>query len=122
MALPNLTVFYVENPTHSSALYRQILQAEPVQAADGFILFVLANGLKIGLWARAAASPAAAGSGGTELGFTLASRAQVDEAYTQWQGFGGGLVLVQPPHEVDFGYTFCAHDPDGHCLRVYCAE
>lgn len=122
MALPNLTVFYVENPSQSAALYQQILQTEPLEASPGFVLFVLDNGHKLGLWVRAAARPAAAGSGGSELGFTLAGRAQVDQAYAQWQGFGGGLVIAEPPHAVDFGYTFCALDADGHCLRVYCAE
>jgi hypothetical protein len=122
MALPDLTVFYVENPTHSTALYCQILQAKPLQVAEGFVLFVLDNGHKVGLWARSAASPALQGSGGSELAFTVSSRAEVDAAYVQWQGLEAGPVILSPPQEVGFGYTFCALDPDGHCLRVYCGK
>jgi len=30
-----------------------------------------------------------------------------------------GLVIVQAPTEMDFGYTFVASDPDGYRLRVF---
>ncbi|PVZ16497.1 MULTISPECIES: VOC family protein [unclassified Pseudomonas] len=120
MNLPNLNVFYVEDIPRSTTLYRSILDMEPVEASPGFVLFILPSGLKIGLWHRPAASPAGQGSGGSELGFTVEDRAAVLKVHQQWQALG--LRIVQPPSEVDFGYTVCAFDPDGHCLRAYCVE
>ena len=33
----------------------------------------------------------------------------------------GGVKILQPPTDMDFGRTFVALDPDGHRLRVFAA-
>lgn len=37
--------------------------------------------------------------------------------FTDWKK--RGLTILQEPVQMDFGTTFVASDPDGHCLRAF---
>ncbi|CVI15695.1 conserved hypothetical protein [Agrobacterium fabacearum CFBP 5771] len=118
MTHPDFTILYVDNPPASTEFYKALLHAEPVEASPTFSLFVLQNGMKLGLWSRHTVEPkASVGGGGGELAFRVESDAQVDEAFADWKT--KGIAILQQPGTMDFGYTFTAADPDGHRLRVY---
>lgn len=118
MAHLNFVNLYVADPVRSAAFYANITGAKPVQSSPGWALFVLDNGLKLGLWKRDTVEPPAEGvPGPVELVFAEDSDAQVDERFAQWTG--NGVVVAQKPTRMEFGYTFVALDPDGHRLRVY---
>ncbi|KJF65783.1 VOC family protein [Rhizobium nepotum] len=115
---PDFTILYVDNPPASTEFYKVLLGAEPVEASPTFSLFVLQNGMKLGLWSRHTVEPkASVTGGGGELAFRVESDAQVDEAFADWKT--KGITILQQPGTMDFGYTFTASDPDGHRLRVY---
>ena len=81
-------------------------------------MFVMSNGLKLGLWARHTMEPAVtAAPGASELVVAVEDKAAVLAMHEAWRG--QGIAIIQTPTEMDFGYTFTALDPDGHRLRVF---
>jgi len=81
-------------------------------------MFVLKNGLRLGLWSKHTVEPTTVTSGGGgELVFSVESVPKVNELYASWQEIG--LSMAQKPEHMEFGYTFVALDPDNHRLRVY---
>lgn len=116
----NHLLLYVVDARQSCRFYAELLNLQPVEAQDTFCMFRLPSGVMLGLWGAAGVQPAATPPGGFELGFAVASRAEVDALHAQWQA--RGIRLLQPPTAMDFGYTFTACDPDGHRLRVYVPE
>lgn len=118
-AMPSYLLLYVDNPPASASFYAGLLGLAPVENAPTFALFVLPSGLKFGLWSSHTVEPRAeAGGGGGEVGFPVASRDEVTALHDEWRR--RGVRVIQPPVEMDFGYTFTALDPDGHRLRVFC--
>ena len=106
------------NPPASTEFYKALLGAEPVEASPTFALFVLQNGMKLGLWSRHTVEPkASVTGGGGELAFRVENDARVDEIFADWQA--KGIDMLQQPAGMEFGYTFTAADPDNHRLRVY---
>ena len=118
MTTPNFVILYVDSPEKSGAFYAALLGHDPVESAPTFVLFVLDNGFKLGLWSRYTVEPAAAAAGGGgELVLAVESAAAVDVTHVDWER--RGLKIVQTPTDLDFGRTFVALDPDNHRLRVY---
>lgn len=117
MASFNFIIAYVADVPKSAALYGALLDLKPVEASPNFAMFVLPNGVQLGLWASHDVAPAANRPGGIELCFAAADEAAVNALLAGWRGLG--LAIVQPPTIMDFGYTFTAADPDGHRLRVF---
>ena len=108
---------YVADAPRSGSLYSRLLGIEPVEASPSFVMFVLPNGLKLGLWARDDVAPKATLPGGMELCLTVEDEAAVRSTRDAWAKLG--LKILQEPTQMDFGYTFTAADPDGHRLRVF---
>ena len=118
MSDPNLIIFYVEKPLASTAFYESILGKVPVEAAPGFVMFALENGMRLGLWAVATVEPkVSAPCGGSEIAFNVADSADVDRLHAEWRG--RGVTILQAPIELEFGRSFVAVDLDGNRLRVF---
>ncbi|NTE55455.1 drug:proton antiporter [Agrobacterium tumefaciens] len=118
MTHPDFTILYVDNPQASTEFYKALLGTDPVESSPTFSLFVLQNGMKLGLWSRHTVEPkASVTGGGGELAFRVENDAQVDETFAGWQA--KGVLILQQPAKMEFGYTFTATDPDNHRLRVY---
>jgi predicted enzyme related to lactoylglutathione lyase len=112
-------LLYVDSPATSANFYSRLLDKAPVELNPTFALFILNNGVKLGLWSRHTVEPAAqAKGGGGEVGFALPDQAAVDTLHDQW--LERGATILQSPTVVDFGYTFVAQDLDGHRLRAFC--
>ena len=114
--MPDLSfiLLYVDNPAASAEFYAGLLGHAPVDASPNFVMFAIKDGLMLGLWSRHTVEPAASSGGGGEIAFTTDD---VDGTHAQWRD--RGLVIAQPPTDLDFGRTFVALDPDGHRLRVF---
>jgi catechol 2,3-dioxygenase-like lactoylglutathione lyase family enzyme len=117
MLSPNYVLFAVQDPRKSAALYNQLLGQQPVESADTFILYVLSNGLKLGLWKASTMQPTPTAPGGVEVAFGLESREAVLRTYNEWTRLG--VNVVQAPTDMDFGFTFVVACPDGHRLRPF---
>ena len=71
----------------------------------------------LGLWSRDAIVPAPAAPGGSEIGLSRDTPADVDAMHAAWAE--KGVTILQSPVDADFGRTFVAADPDGHHVRVF---
>lgn len=114
--LANYNLLYVESAAKSRDFYAELFGQGPVEDSENFVMFVLPNGVKFGLWNKRDVVPAANRPGGFELGLPVESKAEVDTIARDWEA--KGIEIVQPPQDTDFGRTFTALDPDGHRLRV----
>lgn len=104
-------------PLYSARLYSDLLGVEPVESSDSFVLFVLPTGLKLGLWLKDEMEPPTGTPDGIDLSFAESDREAVGATFDRWEKLG--LEIIQPPVDMDFGFTFTARDPDGHRLRVF---
>ena len=110
----NLVLLFVDSPLRSASFYQELLGHTPVETSPTFALFVLPNGIQLGLWSRHTAEPLVSQQpGATEVSFETDA---VDELYTQWSQ---KAIVLQKPTDMDFGRTFVVQDPDGHRLRAY---
>ena len=112
----NYLLLAVANPAKSAELYTKLLGVEPVENSPTFVLYVLPNGIKIGLWIKDEIEPAPKAAGGVEISFTEASKDAVLATYAAWKGLA---KVVQEPTQLDFGFTFVVEDLDGHRLRPF---
>ena len=117
MTDPNFIILYVDSPVLSAGFYADLLGKAPIESSATFAMFALGSGVMFGLWSRHTVEPVATKPGGGELAFALADNDAVDALHADWAR--RGLVMVQTPTKLDFGYTFVACDPDGHRLRVF---
>lgn len=116
---PNLVLlFYVNDAAISEKFYSNLLGTQAIESSPNFSMFILKSGVNLGLWSKHDVEPAAAISGGGgELGLQVTANQQVDELHSLWKK--QGIIIIQPPTEMDFGYTFVGLDPDQHRIRVY---
>ena len=112
----NYMLLAVANPAKSAELYTKLLGVEPVENSPTFVLYVLPNGIKIGLWIKDEIEPAPKAAGGVEISFTEASKDAVLATYAAWKALA---KVVQEPTQMDFGFTFVVEDLDGHRLRPF---
>jgi len=118
MNQPDFTILYVADPLKSAEFYSKLWGIEPVDSAPGFVLFVLANKSKFGLWLKTEVEPAPTGGpGSSEICLSVETEAGLHELHRQCQG--QGIPILQAPSAMDFGLTFVIADPDGHRLRVF---
>ena len=118
MRVLNYILLAVADPDASERIYTRLLGVTPVQNSPTFKLYVLPNGVKIGLWITGEIEPAAKPAGGVEISFTEADREAVLATYEDWRVVPG-VTVVQEPTDMDFGFTFVVEDLDGHRLRPF---
>ena len=119
MALPHFVLLYVNEPQASAEFYTRLLDRKPLNSAPNFVMFELAPGLRLGLWARRDVEPAPhckADAG--ELAMAVGTNEEIESLSADWKR--KGATILQEPVTMDFGRTFLASDPDGHRLRVFC--
>lgn len=114
---PNSTILYVSDVKESTSFYTRVLEREPDFKTEEFAAFVIAPEYTVALQQRGQI-PSQDDSivGGSELCLMNTDRETVDALYTKWKA--NGVQTRSAPDELPFGYTFVAHDPDGHALRV----
>jgi hypothetical protein len=117
MLIPNLLLFYVENPLESALFYEKIFSVKPVVTFPTYVAFSFRNGLTFSLWSLHATSFVSSGTGHrSELSFMVEDERMVRELRKQWEDLA--VVIEQDLQEAVFGLTFVALDPDGHRIRV----
>lgn len=117
MLMPNLLLFYVEDPLKSAVFYEQIFSTKPVASFPTYVAFSFENGLTFSLWSLHAKNFVSGGTGHrSELSFLVENEEKVREIRQNWGELG--VHVEQDLHEASFGLTFVALDPDGHRIRV----
>ena len=112
----NYILLAVADPAASARFYTALLGREPVENSPTFVLYVLPNGIKLGLWIANEMVPAPKPAGGVEVCFSLTNDQALHTTFADWQTKAD---ILQHPTTMDFGLTFVAVDPDGHRLRVF---
>lgn len=112
----NYILLAVADPAASKQFYSNLLGLEPVQNSPTFVLYVLSNGMKLGLWIKDEIEPKPLPVGGVEVTFSEDDEAAVRATYADWSG---KAKVLQEPVAMDFGFTFVVEDPDGHRIRVF---
>ncbi len=112
----NYILLAVANPARSASFYSELLGIQPVENSPTFVLYVLSNGIKLGLWIKGEIEPAPHPAGGIEICFSEDNYEAVHGNFDDWKN---KARIIQQPTEMDFGFTFVAEDPDGHRLRVF---
>lgn len=112
----NYILLAVADPAASERFYSNLLGVEPVQNSPTFVLYVLPNGMKLGLWIKEEIEPKPLPVGGVEVTFSEDDEAAVRATYADWSG---KAKVLQEPVAMDFGFTFVVEDPDGHRIRVF---
>lgn len=112
----NYILLSVADIEKSRDFYSALLGIQPVEASPTFTLYVLPNGIKLGLWLASEIEPAPRAAGGVEVTFTETDDAALEAGFVQWSSLA---EVLQAPTRMDFGYTFVVADPDGHRLRVF---
>ncbi len=112
----NYILLAVADPAKSAIFYSTLLDIQPVENSPTFVLYVLPNGIKLGLWIKGEIEPAPRPAGGIEVCFSEDDYDTVGLTFNDWKN---KARIVQQPTEMDFGFTFVAEDPDGHRLRVF---
>ncbi len=74
MTTLNYLLLAARDPQKSAETYTKILGGPPVENSPGFVLYVLDNGIKIGLWKTDEIEPKAKPAGGIEVSFSAAAR------------------------------------------------
>ena len=117
MLIPNLLLFYVENPQESALFYEKIFAIKPVATYPTFVAFAFENGFNFSLWSTKAKNFVSGGSGHrAELSFMVPNEQIVRDLRKQWGELG--VTIEQDLHDAVFGLTFVVLDPDGHRIRV----
>src|SRR5690242_3645233 len=113
MLIPNLLLFYVEDPLKSGSFYERIFSIKPVASFPTYVAFTFENGLAFSLWSFHAKNFVSGGTGHrSELSFLVENEEIVRELHKQWEKLN--ITIEQDLHEAAFGLTFVALDPDGH--------
>src|SRR5580658_4602075 len=111
MLIPNLLLFYVNNPLESALFYEKIFSVKPVASFPTYVAFSFENGFTFSLWSTQAKNFVSGGTGHrSELSFMVSDEQTVRELRKQWGTFG--VAIEQDLHEAVFGLTFVALDPD----------
>jgi predicted enzyme related to lactoylglutathione lyase len=121
MSAHHTVLFYVTDPQASARFYEKALGLQTLELSPGFGVLKLNDATMLGLWNRKGVLPkpdAAAGAG--EIGLHLGEKAAVDRQHKAW--VEAGITILQPPQQMDFGYTCTAADPDGHRIRVFAPD
>ena len=112
----NYILLAVADPAASASFYSALLGIQPVENSPTFVLYVLPNGIKLGLWIKGEIEPAPRAAGGIEVCFSEDGYDAVRTTFDDWKQ---KARTIQQPTEMDFGFTFVVEDPDGHRLRVF---
>lgn len=120
MVTADISILYVSNTMKSADFYESLLGCQAVEKGPTFVLLILKNGFKLGLWSLYTVEPqvnqpARVATG--EILFTVKGKEEVDSLYNEW-GINHKVTVIQKPTQLDFGYSFAVIDPDGHRLRV----
>lgn len=117
MLIPNLLLFYVQNPLASALFYEKIFSLKPIASFPTYVAFTFENGFTFSLWSTQATDFVSDGVGHrAEISFMVKNEELVRKLRKQWSEMG--VTIEQDLHEAVFGLTFVALDPDGHRIRV----
>ncbi|MEV4767517.1 VOC family protein [Micromonospora chokoriensis] len=113
-----VSIVYVNDAPAAARFYGDLLGLSPSLETSGYITFNLGPGAELALWAGQFEnlSPDVPRTSEVCLAIDGGRPDEINAIFRQWQA--QGVTILQEPHDVGFGLTFLAADPDGNRIRV----
>ncbi|MGQ4488246.1 glyoxalase [Streptomyces sp. 372A] len=113
-----LSIVYVNDAAAAARFYGDLLDLSPSFETPGYITFDLGPGADLALWSGQSEdlSPDIPRTSEVCLGIHGGGPGEIDAIFKQWQS--KGVTILREPHDLGFGLTFLAADPDGNRIRV----
>jgi predicted enzyme related to lactoylglutathione lyase len=118
MATSVVSIVYVNDAPAAARFYGDLLGMSPSLETPGYITFDLGPGAQLALWSGQFEdlSPEVPRTSEVCLAINGGRADEVNAIFKQWQS--KGVTILHGPHDVGFGLTFLAADPDGNRIRV----
>ncbi|NEA97725.1 VOC family protein [Streptomyces sp. SID13726] len=112
-----VSIVYVNDAPAAARFYGDLLGLSPSFETPGYITFALGPGADLALWSGQFEdlSPDVPRTSEVCLAIDPGSD-DLDAIFEQWQS--KGVTILREPHDLGFGLTFLAADPDGNRIRV----
>jgi predicted enzyme related to lactoylglutathione lyase len=113
-----VSIVYVNDAPAAARFYGDLLGMSPSLETPGYITFNLGPGADLALWSGQFEdlSPDVPRTSEVCLAIEGGRPDEITAIFKQWQS--KGVTILQEPHDVGFGLTFLAADPDGNRIRV----
>jgi predicted enzyme related to lactoylglutathione lyase len=113
-----VSIVYVNDAPAAARFYGDLLGMSPSFETPGYITFDLGPGADLAVWSDQFEnlSPDVPRTSEVCLAISGGGPDEVNAVFRQWQS--KGVTILQEPHDVGFGPTFLAADPDGNRIRV----
>ncbi|MFJ9559963.1 VOC family protein [Streptomyces fuscichromogenes] len=112
-----VSIVYVNDAPAAARFYGELLGMSPSFETPGYITFALGPGADLGLWSGRFEDLSADVPRTSEVCVAVAGGPdEVEAIFTQWRS--KGVTILRAPHDLGFGPTFLAADPDGNRIRV----
>ncbi|MFJ4437532.1 VOC family protein [Streptomyces sp. NPDC088923] len=113
-----LSIVYVNDAPAAARFYGDLLGMSPSFETPGYITFDLGPGADLALWSGQFENlaPDVPRTGEVCLALHGGGPDEVDAIFEQWRA--KGVTILREPHDLGFGPTFLAADPDGNRIRV----
>ncbi|MGW1712431.1 VOC family protein [Streptomyces sp. NPDC002156] len=112
-----VSIVYVNDAPAAARFYGDLLGMSPSFETSGYITFDLGPGADLAVWSGQFEdlSPDVPRTGEVCLAIGGGSD-EVNATFEQWNS--KGVTILREPHDMGFGLTFLAADPDGNRIRV----
>ncbi|MEV4351290.1 VOC family protein [Actinoplanes sp. NPDC049596] len=113
-----VSIVYVNDAPAAARFYGDLLGLSPTLETPGYITFALGPGADLALWSGQfeELSPEVPRTSEVCLAIEGGQPEEITAIFKQWQA--KGVTILTEPHDVGFGLTFLAADPDGNRIRV----
>ncbi|XVU27836.1 VOC family protein [Actinoplanes sp. CA-054009] len=113
-----VSIVYVNDAPAAARFYGDLLGLSPSLETPGYITFSLGPGADLALWSGQFEdlSPGVPRTSEVCLAIGGGRPDEINALFEQWRS--KGVTILREPHDVGFGLTFLAADPDGNRIRV----
>lgn len=111
-------ILYVNAPQTSAKFYSELLDVQPAESSETFVLYRFSENCQLGLWKKEGVDPVTQFTAeGIELAIHIESKAKLLSFYQDLQG--KNIEVIQAPVDMSFGHTFTILSPDNNRIRFY---
>ncbi|MGW0858321.1 VOC family protein [Streptomyces sp. NPDC002690] len=113
-----VSIVYVNDAPAAARFYGDLLDMSPSFETPDYITFGLGPGADLALWSGQFEdlSPDVPRTSEVCLAIRGGGPDEIDAIFEQWRS--KGVTILREPHDLGFGPTFLAADPDGNRIRV----
>jgi predicted enzyme related to lactoylglutathione lyase len=113
-----VSIVYVNDAPAAARFYGDLLGVSPSLETPEYITFSLGPGAELAVWSGQFddLSPDVPRTSEVCLAVNDGGPDEISAIFQQWQS--KGVTILREPHDMGFGPTFLAADPDGNRIRV----